>query len=335
MKVTSMSEVGEYCGVSHQTVSRVLNGKLNVSAITRKKVLQAIEELGYQPNLIARSLARGKSESIGVLSYQSTLYGPASTLHSVQHAAQEKGYTVSLISLKTVTRNEINKGVQDFLNNGIAGIVIMLPQHSSNEIFDDFPEGLPAVLVEESDSTKLSTVTVDHYLGITTAIKHLVGLGHTQIAFISGPMDWLAARIRAQAWQETFRALGLSRKFNFHGDWSPKSGYRATLDILENPEITAILSANDGMALGVLKALSSKGIRVPDEMSVIGFDDVPEAEYFQPGLTTVRQPFDEVGRISLQLLISLIESEKSEKVRYLIPTELILRESTTFPRVTR
>ena len=316
----SMIDVANHSGVSHQTVSRVLNNHPNVSNKTRKKVLAAMDELNYHPNIAARTLVTGKSSAIGVLSYDTTLYGPASMLHAVQVAARAKGYRIYLVSLKATDSESIHAGLQDLFTAGVDGVIMIVPQTNDSVQIKKLPGDLPGVLIEGESSKNIPSVNIDQVFGAELAVDYLIGLGHKEIAHISGPLGWYEADLRVTGWQNALSKSGLRPAVKEQGDWSPRSGYEAALRILEkHPHITAIFCSNDAMALGVLKALTEKGISIPSEMSVVGFDNVPEASYFQPSLTTVLQSFEEVGNASLELLVAQIEGAK---------TNLLVRESS-------
>lgn len=324
----SMFDVAKRAGVSHQTVSRVLNEHKSVATRTRKKVLSAIEDLGYRPNLAARALVTGKTSRIGVLSYDTTLFGPASMLHAVQSAAREIGYAVNVVSLKSIDRHSVVSGIQDLVNAGIDGIVIIAPQSDDEERLTDIPGGLPAVLVESEDASSIPTVNVDQFSGAVVAVEYLIGLGHKNIAHISGAHDWFEAKYRLDGWRTALGKAGLRAEAVAEGDWSARSGYEGTKSLMKDRSITAIFAANDAMALGSLRALSELGIEVPGQVSLIGFDDIPEAEFFVPGLTTVVQDFEEVGKRCLNLLVKLITGEDFSEMSLVIKPELIVRGST-------
>jgi len=335
----SMIDVANKSGVSHQTVSRVLNNHKNVSDKTRKRVLAAMEELNYSPNIAARTLVTGKSASIGVLSYDTTLYGPASMLHAVQLAAREKGYSVNLVSLKATETDvmtdadAVSLGIQDLCAKGIEGIIMIVPRTKDSTDIKKIPGGLPGVLIDGA-SKLIPSVNIDQVLGVEMAMNYLLDLGHKKIAHISGPQGWYASDQRIVGWKNALEKRNQKAKVLEPGDWSPKSGYLATMRILDNKlGVTAILCANDAMALGAIKALTERGLSIPRDMSVVGFDDVPEASYFHPALTTVVQSFDDIGHSSLELLVSQIEGGKAAvKGRTIKPTLLVRESSGPVPR---
>ena len=325
----SMIDVAVHAGVSHQTVSRVLNNHKNVSDKTRKRVLASMEELNYHPNIAARTLVTGKSSSIGVLSYDTTLFGPASMLHAVQLAARAKGYSVNLVSLKATDTESVNKGLQDLYATGVEGLIMIVPHTKDSAQIKKLPGDLPGVVIEGESSKFIPSVNIDQVVGAEMAVEYLLELGHKKIAHISGPLGWYEADLRVTGWRNAMERAGLKSKVMEQGDWSPRSGYEATKRILKARQgITAIFCSNDAMALGALKALSENGMDIPAEMSVVGFDDVPEASFFQPSLTTIMQSFEDVGNSSLELLVSQIEGGKTRIKREAIQPTLLIRESS-------
>lgn len=326
-RAPSMFDVASRSGVSHQTVSRVLNNHENVSPKTRTKVLEAMAELGYRPNLAARALVTGKTETIGVLSHDTSQYGPASTLLAVQASARAKGYKTVIYSLQDENPDSIIDGIYELRRDGVDGIVLIAPLLTSTEKIEKSLEGFPAVLIESDVSSKFPSVTVDQTQGSYELTKHLIEMGHKVIAHISGPRGWYESDNRRKGWKKALDENKLSSKFTFEGDWSAKSGYDATTQLIKNKEITAIVAGNDQMAVGALKALAENGLEVPRQISVTGFDDIPEAPYLTPALTTIRQDFYQVGEHALTLLLGNIDGKKSAK-SVVVKPELLLREST-------
>ena len=330
-RLPSMVDVAKRAGVSHQTVSRVLNEHKSVTSKTREKVFMAITELGYRPNHAAKALVTGKTSTIGVLSYDTTLFGPASMLHAVQSAAREVGYAVNIVSLKSTDRTSVIAGIQELVDVGVDGMVIIAPQSEDETLLAHLSGNLPAVIVEGEDASTIPSVNVDQFSGAVIAMEHLISLGHKKIAHISGPLNWFESQQRRKGWSTTLIKAGLEPDIFAVGDWSPRSGYEATKELMARARPTAIFAANDAMALGTLKALSELNITVPSEMSLIGFDNVPEAEFFVPGLTTVIQDFEEVGKLCVNLLVKLIAHEEFGESRLVIQPELCLRGSTSRP----
>lgn len=324
---SSMIDVAERSGVSHQTVSRVLNNHKSVSEKTRAKVLAAMKELDYRPNLVARALVTGKTATIGVLSHDTTLFGPASTLHAVQSSARNMGYKTTIYSLKSEDPESINAGISELMSDGVDGIVIIAPQIQGTEEISKVIGNFPAVLVESESSASLPSVNVDQIYGAYEVTKHLINLGHKKVAHISGPKDWFETDRRIKGFMKAISENKLDDSLIWEGDWSASSGYEAGKKIVKNKKITAIFAGNDAMALGALKAINEAGLNVPRDISLVGFDDLPESRFLTPSLTTARQDFQEVGEQALAILLGLINKKKA-RMNVAIKPEILIREST-------
>ncbi len=326
-----MSDVAALAGVSHQTVSRVLAGHPNVRPHTRARVLTAVEELGYRPNTAARALATGRSRTLGVVSMNSTLYGPASMLYSIEEAAKLAGYFVTVASVRSFDRMSLHEATARLLGQAVDGLVIIAPLASAEDALRDLPKDTPVVAVDGDPDAHEAVVRVDQVSGARIATQHLLAAGHQTVWHIAGPPDWLDARGRIAGWQEALQEARAEVPPLLNGDWSARSGYQAGQVLARMPEVTAVLAANDQMALGLLRALGERGRSVPADVSVVGFDDIPEAAFFAPPLTTVRQDFDEVGKRSLHMLIDQITAGPGGMGHVLVGTELIIRDSTGAP----
>jgi DNA-binding LacI/PurR family transcriptional regulator len=323
-----MADVAKLAGVSLQTVSRVINNSPHVRADTRERVQDAMRKLEYRPNPVARALVTGRSRTLGVVSFDTTLYGPASTLFGIERAAHEADYFVSIVSLRSLTRPSVISAVERLRDQGVDGILVIAPQDSATQALLHLPEDVPVVAAEAGPDESVPLVAVDQVAGARLATAHLLELGHRTVWHISGPADWLEAQDRVNGWRTTLDAAGAPAPPVLIGDWSARAGHELGRQLAANPEVTAVFAANDQMALGLLRALHEEGRRIPGEISVVGFDDIPDAEYFTPPLTTVRQNFNEMGRRSLLLLLEQIESGVREPRRETVPPELIVRAST-------
>jgi DNA-binding LacI/PurR family transcriptional regulator len=323
-----MADVAKLAGVSHQTVSRVINDSPHVRSNTRARVEDAMRKLGYRPNSVARALVTGRSQTLGVVSFDTTLFGPASTLFGIERAAHDAGYFVSIVSLRELTRASVMSAVERLCQQGVDGILVIAPQESATQAVLHLPDDVPVVASEAAPEDSVPLVAIDQVEGARLATRHLLELGHRTVWHISGPHDWLEAQDRITGWRTTLEAAGAATPPILPGDWSARSGYRLGRELATDPEITAVFAANDQMALGLLRALNEAGRRIPDDISIVGFDDIPEAEYFTPPLTTVRQNFNEMGRRSLLLLLERIESGERHPVREIVAPELVVRAST-------
>ncbi|MEU8271395.1 LacI family DNA-binding transcriptional regulator [Sphaerisporangium sp. NPDC049002] len=326
-----MADVAKAAGVSHQTVSRVLNDHPNVRAETRTRVLEAIDRLGYRRNLVARALVTRHSRTLGVVGFNTTLYGPASTVDGIEQAARAAGYFVSIVSLRTIDTAGMRDAIDYLADQGVDGIVVVAPQRSAARAFESLPRGMPAVAVEGQHEGEVPVVSVDQVGGARLATEHLLGLGHETVWHVSGPSDWLEAEGRTEGWRAALESAGRTVPETLTGDWSPRSGYLAGRRLLAMAgQVTAVFVANDQMALGVLRALTEEGVKVPEQISIVGFDDIPEAEFFLPPLTTIRQDFGAVGRNSIEVLLRQIgRGGECERERLIVPPRFVARSSTS------
>jgi DNA-binding LacI/PurR family transcriptional regulator len=333
-----MADVAQLAGVSHQTVSRVLNDHPSVRPTTRQQVRDAIAQLGYRRNSAARALVTRRSGTIGVLATGSALFGPASTVAAVEEAARERGYFVSLASVRSFEAHRLQAVLDHFMDQGVDGIVVVAPQDDVAAAIEGVDTDLPVVMIAALDepSTRPGTVSVavDQGLGGRLVTEHLLDLGHRDVLHLAGPADWFDARQREHGWELAMRARGLEPWPVVRCDWSAEDGYRAGGELAEAIAAgggpTAVFAANDQLALGLLRALWERGLRVPDDVSVAGFDDIAGAAYFVPSLTTVNQPFGALGRRALGALAQAIEGEPMRE--WLIEPTLVVRASTGAPR---
>lgn len=330
-----MADVARLAGVSHMTVSRVINNHPAVTESTREKVRAAMVELDYRPNLAARALVTGRTRTVGVVSSDTRLYGPASTLVSIELAARDIGYFVQLETLRRLDTSSITESIMRLRDRQVEGIVVMAPTEETAVALKSMGSGdvdTPMVAVQGPRSSSVSCVAIDQYAGAVEAVSHLLSLGHKTVWHIAGPDDWLEAQARRRGWHDTLVDADRPMPLVPVGDWSAHSGYQITQSIIQQQRVTAMFVGNDQMALGALRALHESGRRVPEDVSVVGFDDIPEAAYFTPPLTTVRQPFDEVGRRSHELLLDQIVAGRPTVRTTMVEPEMMVRSSTTPPR---
>jgi DNA-binding LacI/PurR family transcriptional regulator len=325
-----MADVAQLAGVSHQTVSRVLNGHPNVSPATRASVLAAISQLGYRPNIAARALVTGKTNVLGVISFDTTLYGPASMVYGIERAARPD-YFVAIASLPFLSQASLTEAVERFLGQAVAGVIVIAPQTGVVEALTGLAVGVPLVAVDCGGEARISSVKIDNFAGAVLATRHLLDLGHETVHHIGGPDNWHDARDRIDGWRHALRTAGAPVPEMLRGDWSARSGYEAGRQLAARPEVTAVFCANDSMALGFLRAAAEAGRRVPRDISVAGFDDIPEAAYISPPLTTIRQDFGALGERALHLLISQITAGGEAPPPPPIVPDLIVRSSSAAP----
>ena len=325
-----MEDVARMAGVSHQTVSRVLNDHPNVSPDTKERVSAAISELGYRRNAAARSLVTRSSKVIGVIITELGQYGPASTLQGLQEAAFRNGYFVSVAGLREMTRTAMLESVNHLLNQAPDGIVAVAPVQAGVDLFRKLELNIPLQVVASGLAPEGSQ---EH--AARMAVAHLAELGHQTIAHLAGPEQWMDARQRAAGWRDELAARGLPAAPPAVGDWGAESGYRIGLEFDPGAH-TAVFVANDQMALGFMRALHERGISVPGDISVVGFDDQPEAAYFLPPLTTIRQDYHSMGSYCIDLLLQQVAGPDFEAVPADRPAgipvpELVVRGSTAPP----
>ena len=322
-----MYDVAARAGVSHQTVSRVVNGFDGIRPETRDRVLAAIVELGYRRNLAARSLATRRSHAIGVLAPSVIDYGPTSTVQGIEVAARASGYH-SLVTTVADDRDSIVSGLEFLLDQAIEALVVIAPQNRVLEALRELDITLPIATLQAVELGSGTAVSVDQSSGARLVMAHLLGLGHRRIQHVSGPLELIEAQARRSSYEEALAAAGLPVPEVIVGDWTAESGYRAASQLA--PDTTAVFSANDQMALGLIHGLVELGRRVPNDISVAGFDDVPEARFYLPALTTVRQDFEQIGRVAVESLIRQIDGGPAEHIAPL-EAQLIVRDSTAPP----
>ncbi|MFE6824251.1 LacI family DNA-binding transcriptional regulator [Streptomyces sp. NPDC057690] len=328
-----MDDVAKLAGVSKQTVSRVLNDHPAVRAETREAVRAAMRTLGYRPSSSARSLASGRTRMLGVISFDAARYGPASTLTAINTAAQEAGYLVSSIALDTADRDTVVRAADRLSAEGADGVIAIAPQVRVARALAEAHLDTPLVVMDNDLGDGTPMVTSDARTGARKATRHLLSLGHPTVHHLAGPAGWTSADRRAESWRTTLEAAGAEVHTPVFGDWSADSGYDLGRELAKDPSVTAIFVSNDQMALGVLRALYEAGRRVPEDVSVVGYDDIPEAAHFLPPLTTIRTDFTDIGTISLRILLNRIDSPSTPgSPLTLVPVDLCVRHSTAGPR---
>ena len=289
-------DVARLAGVSHQTVSRVLNNEDTVRPQTRARVEEAIRELRYRPSSVARALATRKSRTLGLVSTGNPLYGPASIALAFNGAAREAGYQVITASMAEADREEILQAVDVLLRQQVEAIVLIASDCSSIEAVDGLELDIPLVTADSSGHGSFPSVSINQFSGAELATSYLADLGHRNILHLAGPKRSLDARERVRGWRSEMERRGLAVRDPQHGDWTADSGRAIGERLWQEGDFTAVFVANDQMALGLLHALGDHSIAVPSAVSIVGFDDIPEAAHFSPPLTTIRQDFTELGQ---------------------------------------
>ncbi|BBY26884.1 LacI family DNA-binding transcriptional regulator [Mycolicibacterium sediminis] len=326
-----MADVARLAGVSHQTVSRVINGSSSIRPETKARVEQAIEELGYRPNTAARALVTRRSGIIGIVGSNSAQFGPSSIQRSVQEAARAAGYFSSLVPLPEITLAELRGALDHLARQSVEAIVIIAAQEEALDAVHSAHTGLPLIVVEGDLSGRGLTVGVDQIGGARQATQHLIDLGHRRIVHVSGPMTWPEAKGRRAGYEAALCDAGLAvPDTHWEGDWTPARGYEIGCELARAGDTSAVFVANDQMAIGVLHAFARSGVAVPEDVSVVGFDDIPEAGYLNPALTTVRQDFQAIGRRAIDLATATLDGSTTDVA--LLTPELIVRDSTAPPK---
>ncbi len=326
------TDVARLAGVSQKTVSRVFNDEPYVTAELRERVLRAARELGYRRNSAARTLTSGRTHCIGVVSLGSALYGPASELVGLERAARAAGYAVRVVNTVEGDPHAVLGAVHSLLEQGVDGIVISEPIDEGTESIE---VDVPLLVMGQLPGLRAPLVITAGESGehpAYAATEYLLGLGHRTVHHIAGPQRWFSARERLVGWERALAAAGAPRVEPLEGDWSAASGHAVGVTLAADPEVTAVFVANDDMAIGLIHALNTAGRRVPDDVSVVGFDDIPVAAYLNPPLTTVRQAFDSRTEEAVQLLVRGIEDPDDvapDGAR--TPMDLVIRGSATSP----
>ncbi|RPI86550.1 MAG: LacI family transcriptional regulator [Chloroflexi bacterium] len=335
----TIKQVAKLAGVSYQTVSRVINDKGEVSPETRKRIQDIIDQYGYKPSAVARSLSQKRSYTLGVVTAGLKYIGPSMILNGMTDEADELGYALILKKLPKFHTNNVQPIFEALLAQHVDGIIWAVPQVGENQKWleeQTSPLPVPFMFLTASLRSDLSSVDHDNYLGGKMATEHLLLQGYRKIGHISGPLDWLSARQRKKGWEDALQEAGIDPEEMpcVEGDWSSASGVPAFTHLLsDDPEVEAVFVANDQMALSVLQLACKKGIKIPDDLGVVGFDGIAESEYFWPPLTTVSQDLHALGATAVKEIVNIIEllyegEEKIEAKQIILPPKLIIRESS-------
>lgn len=331
----TIRQVAQKAGVSTQTVSRVLNNRPDVAVETRELVQQVIVQLGYKPSALARSLIRRRSLTLGVVIAELGQYGPMRRLLGMEQAATDFGYRLHLSLVHQPEMENSDQILDELLAWHVDGIIWAIPEVGHNRIWlqrkaSQLP--VPVVLICEQPLYSEHAVSIDNRAGGLQATRHLLAQGYQSVGIITGPLNWAAAQQRLLGWQEALTTYQ-SRQM-FEGDWSAASGEQGLHQLRRQyPELDAVFVSNDQMALGVLQAAHELGLRVPEDLGVIGFDNIPEASYFYPPLSTVRHKLTDQGKIAVQKLIEIIEARRNKTALSpaeitLLQPELLIRRSS-------
>lgn len=323
----SIRDVAARAGVSRQTVSRVLNGLPGMTEETAARVRRVMEEVGYRPNRAARILASSRHRTIGLITTAATMFGPASIALAIEQAARAHGYQLTMISVPSGTDDELAGALDELLWQGVDGLIVVAPQARTWPLIQRRLGTLPSLTLQWRGGPA-HTAALDQHEGARLATAHLLGLGHTRVLHLAGPDGWAEVEQRADGYRETVRAAGLEPLPLVHGDWTADSGYEVGLRVLPGRDFTAVFASNDQMAIGLLHAAHELGVDVPRELSIVGFDDIPEARHATPPLTTVRQEFGALGEAAITRLVALVEGREITDREITDQTVLEVRGST-------
>jgi DNA-binding LacI/PurR family transcriptional regulator len=329
----SIRDVARAAGVSHQTVSRVINDSPKVSRATREAVSAAIDQLGFRPNRAARALAGGPVQSVTVLGSNTSLYGFAAPLEGVEEASRDAGFGMGFRALESLNPADMRDAVERAIEPAGALIVIAFDQAGAMAL-ECVPPEVPTVAMIQAPSSSTvpgrPSVWIDEFAAAKEATEYLLGLGHATVHHLAIP-SWSAATRRMEGWRAALEEAGVLAPNALQGGWTAQSGYEAGCKLAKDARVTAVLAGNDEIALGVMRAMHEAGRRVPDDISVVGFDDVPYARFFSPALTTVRQDFKTLGKVAFHKLLELSHSGRTAPTLASPQAQLIIRESAGPP----
>jgi DNA-binding LacI/PurR family transcriptional regulator len=328
VKPPVIADVARAAGVSVPTVSRVLNGSVPVSPERRARVLEAIKELGFRPNGAARSLAQRGGSMIAVFTGNTTRYGYASTIQGIEEAARQAGYMVFISVVETPDARTVERAIDHALGQPMAGAIVLEFDPPGVAALEAMPPWLPAVAAAAGGSSddEISHAYMDDRYAAAQATRYLLDLGHRTVHHVAVPSAGRESA-RMVGWRDALRGAGVEVPAPLQADWAPLSGYDAGATLARDPGVTAVLAGNDELAMGVMKAMSDHGRRVPEDVSVVGFDDHPLSQLWQPALTTVRQDFVGLGHQVFGLLSGRLETGEARPSVRMVP-DLVVRASS-------
>lgn len=329
-KQATMVDVARRVGVSYQTVSRVVNGHPSVAPSTRRRVLTAIDELNYLPNVAARNLVTRRSRTVGIVSYGTTYYGPGQMVANIETSFRERDYGLTLSTLTEMSVDGLRAAIHELRSRAVDGIVLITPLANIDPAeIRKLCRNVPFVMIDIALGEPVPSVVIDQRRGGMLATRHLLELGHRDIAEIRGPLTWSGAVLRHEGMLAELRDAGLEPVLSVEGDWSAASGYTAARRLLDaGAPFSGLFAGNDQMALGAMRALRERGLDIPNDVSVVGFDNLPESAFFEPPLTTVYQDFVSLGRESATYLSDLIDQRPTRRRQHVVEPELVVRCST-------
>ena len=331
-KNLTIYDIAGRTGVSYQTVSRVLNGMPHVSPATRERVQAVMQEVGFRPNMTARQLAGQRSTTVGLVTFATGFYGPAQIVANCEQASKEMGLSFMFSGIVDQTTPEIRRAVNELCAHQVCGILLYLPMDIDLRDLQEVCRNVPIVAVDSNLGCKCPTIYINQELGSRIATQHLIQCGHQKIAYLQGPPFWRAAELRFNGWLKELNAAGLSPGPVITGNWTAESGFETTQKLVAQHwgEYSALVVANDQMALGAIRAFEESGIEIPRAISVVGFDDIPEAAFFRPPLSTIKQDFATLASSSVKCLMRQLNQNKAGRLQTIQPT-FVGRQSTAAP----
>ena len=329
-KNVTIHDIAALTGVSYQTVSRVINGMPQVSPATRARIEKVLREVGFRPNRTARQLAGKRSTTVGLVTFATSFYGPSQILVNSEQAAKELGFSLMFSGILEQNRRAIFQAVDELCAHQVCGILIHLPWDIDLRDLQTICRGVPLVAIDSHLGFECTSVFIRQESGSRRATRHLIELGHKKIAYLRGPSFWRTAQLRYNGWQKEMKEAGLTHGPVVEGDWTAESGFAGAQTLIQKHwgKFTGIVVANDQMALGAIRALEEHSVRVPQDVSLIGFDDVPEAGFFRPPLSTVRQDFAALGKLCIQYLMAEINPGRTNLPSRFIQPLVIPRQSS-------
>ena len=330
----TIKDIARMCNVSTQTISRVINKRPDVSPETREVVEKAIAEMGYRPSALARSLVQQRSHTLGVITAGLKYVGVAQTLNGITEQCEVSNYALLIKELPHYDTPNIVPLIESLISHHVEGIIFAAPEINENIALaqSQLPSFCPPIIFLKSRPTPYyTTISVDNYGGARKAVEYLLSLGRRKIGLISGPLEWLEARQRKQGWEDALKSAGVTDQHWAQGNWSPSSGESAFAELIQKyPDLDAVFSSNDQMALGLFHFAHANGIFIPQDLAVVGFDDLTESAYFSPALTTIKHPLRDLGILAVKTLLAQIEEIAPEHPvkAIVLETGLVVRDST-------
>lgn len=325
----SLRDVAQLAGASPQTVSRVANGGPHVTDALRDRVLRAMNDLGYRPNAAARAIRRGAFHTVGIVYHDLVSVGVHRSVEAIAVSAAEHCLATTIMPIAVSSVPAADGAFVRLREMAVDAMIVILPDRFDADEPLHIPPGVPTVAIGPPLLDGTASLDFDQHLGARTAVEHLLSRGHTTVHHVAGPVGSYAADSRLRAWQSTLRRHDRPVPEAIRGAWTPESGYVAMRALLSREAPTAIFAANDQIALGVYRAIQEAGRRIPEDIAVVGFDDIPEAAMYSPPLTSIAQDWNALGRQALQAALNAQPAVPPQTIA--LSTHLVPRASTAQP----